>query len=79
MNLNRLKGEIIAVFGTQNAFCTAIGWHKSKVSRLITGKYIPNVDEAAQISLLLSLPSEKYYEIFLPQKSPNGEKINISA
>lgn len=73
MNLNRLKGEIIAVFGTQDAFSSAIGWHRNKVSRLVNGQYIPDINEATDISSLLKLSPEKYYEIFLPQLSPNGE------
>lgn len=78
MNLNRLKGEIVAVFGTQDSFSKAIGWHRNKVSRLITGKYIPDIDEAAKISSLLNLSSDKYCEIFLSKKSPNGEHLQTN-
>ena len=73
MNLNRLKGEIIAIFGTQDSFSEAIGWHRNKTSRLINGQYVPDINEAADIASLLSLSPEKYYEIFLPKKSPNGD------
>lgn len=75
MNLNRLKGEIIAVFGTQDTFSNAIGWHRNKVSRLVNGQYIPDINEAAEISALLNLTNEKYCEIFLPKRSPNGDKL----
>lgn len=79
MNLNRLKGEIIAVYGTQDSFSNAIKWHRNKVSRLINGQYVPNINEAAEISSLLNLSPEKYYEIFLPSKSPNGDKLSARA
>lgn len=72
MNTNRLRGEIVAEFKTQTAFAKAIKWHENKVSKMITGKYIPTVDEAAEISELLHLTISTYKEIFLDLKSPNG-------
>lgn len=39
---------------------------------MITGKYVPTIDEAAEISELLHLTINKYEEIFLDSKSPNG-------
>lgn len=75
MNLNRLRGEIVAVFGTQYSFGEAIGWNKNKVSRLLKGQYVPDVNEAAAISTLLNLSSDLYCEIFFTKKSPNGEML----
>ena len=47
MDLQRLKGEIVAVYGTQLEFSKAIGWHKNKVSKMVCGKYKPDTDEVA--------------------------------
>ena len=74
MNLNRLKGEIVATYGTQNEFARAMHWHKNKVSKLVCGKYKPDTDEVADITTALNLDKEKYCEIFLTKKSPNGDR-----
>lgn len=66
MNLNRLRGEIIAVFGSQNAFASHINWHKNKVSRLLTGQYKPDTDEVGVITKALDLSADKFLDIFLP-------------
>lgn len=66
MNLNRLKGEIVAMYGSQNNFADAMHWHKNKVSKLVTGKYIPNIEEVALISKKLDLSMDTYQSIFMP-------------
>lgn len=73
MNLNRLKGEIIAVYGSQLAFAQHIAWNENKVSRLLTGKYKPDTDDVGIIVEALDLSAEKFVDIFLPKKSPNGD------
>ena len=73
MNLRRLRGEIVAEYRTQTAFADAIGWHKNKVTKMLTGKYKPDTDEVAEITDLLHLDASKFCDIFLPRKSPNGE------
>lgn len=74
MDLCRLRGEIVAGYRTQAAFADAIGWHKNKVTKLLTGKYKPDTDEVAEIANLLHLDEPKFCDIFLPRKSLNGEK-----
>lgn len=74
MNLQRLKGEIIAVYGSQLAFSKAVGWHKNKVSKMLCGKYKPNTDEVADIVLALRLTEQQYWNIFLPFLSPNCDE-----
>lgn len=73
MNVDRLRGEIVAKYRTQNAFSEAIGWHKNKVSKLLCGKYKPDTDDVDAISVALNLSKDAFCEIFLPEKSPNGE------
>lgn len=74
MNLARLKGEIVAQYGTQSAFATSLGWSENKLSRMMRGKYKINIDDAEQIAKLLNMDTELYCQIFLPIKSPNGDK-----
>ena len=73
MDLCRLRGEIVAEYRTQTAFADAIGWHKNKVTKLLTGKYKPDTDEVAEITDLLHLDASKFCDIFFPRESPNGE------
>lgn len=73
MNIKRLKAEIIAEYGTQGAFATAIGWHRNKISKIMQNKYKPNTDEVAEITQALHLDEKRYCDIFLPVLSPNGE------
>lgn len=74
MDLCRLRGEIVAGYRTQSAFADAIGWHKNKVTKMLTGKYKPDTDEVAKIAGLLHLDEPKFCDIFLPRKSPNGDQ-----
>lgn len=73
MDVCRLRGEIVAKFRTQTAFADHIGWHKNKVSHMLTGKYKPDTDEVAAIADALDLDEPKFCDIFLPNKSPNGD------
>ena len=74
MNARRLRSEIIAECGTQAGFARAIGWHENKVSRIIQGRYKPDTDEVAEIVKVLHLDEQRFCAIFLPEKSPNGDK-----
>ncbi|MEG0874234.1 MAG: hypothetical protein RR219_06400 [Clostridiales bacterium] len=59
-----LKSKIIAIYGTQYAFATSIGWHRNKVTALLKGQYVPDVNEALIISSTLSLSEKEILEIF---------------
>lgn len=74
MDIRRLKAEIVAEYDTQAAFAKAIGWHENKVSKIIRGHYKPDTDEVAKMVEVLHLDESRYCSIFLPQKSPNGDK-----
>lgn len=76
MDVRRLKAEIVAEYGTQTAFSQAIGWHQNKVSKVIRGHYKPDTDEVARIADVLRLDERRYCDIFLPKKSPNGDRGN---
>ena len=72
MNLQKLRGEIVTYYKTQNNFAKAMHWHKNKVSKMMTGKYKPDIDEVAKIAEMLKFDDETYKQIFLTNKSPNG-------
>ena len=60
MQTNILRGEIVAKFGTLCAFSKALNWHKNKLSRLMTAKYLPNINETAKMAELLEITHENY-------------------
>ncbi len=73
LDIRKLRGEIAAEYKTQVAFADAIGWHKNKVSNMLSGRYKPDTDEVAMIANVLKLDERRYCDIFLPRKSPNGD------
>lgn len=74
MQLTALRRRIYGAFETQKAFATALGWHPNKLNKLLTGKYLPDVDEADAISKLLRLTNEEHCSIFSRIESPIGDK-----
>lgn len=75
MNITELRVEIIRKYGTQNKFAEEIGWHRNKMSKMMRGKYIPDLDEVIFISDKLHLDETRFIEIFLCKKLPNGNKL----
>lgn len=73
MNTRLLKSSIVEIYGTQKAFANAIGWHQNKLSNLMTSKYVPTLDEVERMRTSLKLSDERFMQIYLPNKSPNGD------
>jgi transcriptional regulator with XRE-family HTH domain len=69
-----LRSRVRARYDTQKAFAAALGWHPNKVTKLLTGKYLPNVDEADDIASLLGFTADERISIFSRQISPKGDK-----
>lgn len=65
MNYLALCSAVFERYTTQAALCDALRWKKRKVTRLLTGKYQPDTDEAAALSYLLCLTYDEYIQIFL--------------
>lgn len=65
MNIDVLRGKIHEKCKTGGRFAESMGWHPNKVSAMLNGKYIPDVDEAAQIATRLDLTEATFCEIFL--------------
>lgn len=75
MNIRALRGAVAERFKTQSAFAKALGWSDNKVSRLMTGKHSPDMEEISKITRVLDLSKERYIDIFyLPITSTNGDK-----
>lgn len=78
INENLLRGVVYAKYKTQAAFAKSIGWNQNKVSALLNGNYIPDVNEAALIFDNTKMSLEQYISIFLPMPSPNGDKTRTN-
>lgn len=74
MDTMMLKSAIFRKYRTIAEFLQDIGWSRSKMGRLLGGKYLPDVVEAATISRLLELQTDECIKIFLPLPSPNGNE-----
>lgn len=73
MNKAELRYEIIRKFNTQAEFAKELGWTENKMSKMMQGKYIPDLNEVINIAEKLSIGSSRFLEIFLDKKSPYGE------
>lgn len=65
MDCRKLHGVIVERFGSQAAFSRASGWHPNKVSRMINGRFKPDVDDIAELAALLKLNEAEFCDIFL--------------
>lgn len=74
MDTMMLKSAIFRKYRTIAEFLQDIGWSRSKMGRLLGGKYLPDVVEAATISRLLELQTDEYIKIFLHLPSQEGEE-----
>ena len=64
MDTMMLKSAIYRKYRTITDFSKAIGWSSSKMSRLLGGRYLPDVVEATAISTLLDLQTDEFMKIF---------------
>lgn len=73
-SLSMLRGLVYEKFGNQVSFAKEIEWHPNKVSALLSGKYVPDVNEAARVFVTLKMSKQQFEQIFLPKQSPNGDE-----
>lgn len=55
MQTNALRGRIVAMFGTIDAFAKALGWSKRKVSYIVNGKQEPTGKEIESMADILNI------------------------
>lgn len=68
MDVRALKGAVYKRFRSIKEFSETLGWSYSKISRIFSRKYIPDVVEAAEIKRVLSLTDAEYMDIFCSSK-----------
>ena len=73
INTQELRGIIYAKYGTAAAMTERLNWDKNKIGKILKGRYIPDIDECAEMAEALDLEQAQFCHIFLPEISPNGD------
>lgn len=68
-----LKSLIYGKYNNQSELSRHLGWSKQRLSRIVTGQKMPDVEELNELSAALDEPVENMIHIFLREKSPNGQ------
>lgn len=66
IDLKFLREKIYGEYGSQAKFSRAIGWNINIINKILSGKRIPDVNEAAEIAKALHLTLTDYRCIFIP-------------
>lgn len=73
MSYSKLRGKIREVFGTQEAFATAMGMDKSTLSAKLNGKTDWTKAEMEKACSLLGIPlMEMHFYFFCPKNCENA-------
>ncbi len=64
MNMERFRGLIFGRYRNIKEFSNAIGWNRSKTSRVLNGTQEPNSDEMREFAELFGLSADEFIEIF---------------
>jgi hypothetical protein len=75
MDQAKLRSLIYGHFRTAADMARQMGWGKQKLHRVITGKQDPNLLDLTDMARALGKPLMEMVDIFLPQKSPNGQLL----
>lgn len=74
MQSYELKGLIYSKYDNQSALSERLGWTRQRLSRIVTGQKMPDVEELNELSVALDVPVDNLIHIFLRSKSPNGQR-----
>ena len=66
---NHIRGAVFSRYPSIISFANAIGWKRTKASRILNGIQIPTVDEINKIAECLEInDAETFVSIFFPGK-----------
>ena len=68
MSYAKLRGKIREVFGTQDAFATAIGMNNATLSKKLNNKVDWTREEIEKACMLLCVPANELHEYFFAVK-----------
>lgn len=74
MSYSKLRGKIIEVFGTQEAFAEAMGMAKCTLSLKLNGKSAWTQDEIVKACQLLGISITEVYLYFFTAKVGNSQQ-----
>ena len=61
-------------FDTESECARTLGWPRQKLNKITNGTREPTLEEVSQIAAVFQKPLGDIAEIFLRQKSPNGQQ-----
>ena len=74
-----LRALIYGQYDSEAALAKEIGWSRQKLNKITNGQKEPTVEELNKLALALTVQIGELAEIFLQNKSPNGDvKTNVS-
>lgn len=74
MKVRELRSAIYGQYDSEAEFAKALGWPRQRLSKITNGQKEPNVSEINDLALGLGFSVDAIAQIFLRQKSPNGQQ-----
>lgn len=68
-----IRGIVYSRYKSIRSFAAAIGWDRTKACNIVNGVREPRVSELQELSRLLEMPVKTLADIFLMEKSQNGD------
>jgi predicted transcriptional regulator len=62
--INPLRGAVLARYKTLKEFSDALGWHKAKTYRIVSGAEEPKLDDMKKIADTLGIDKHGIADIF---------------
>jgi transcriptional regulator with XRE-family HTH domain len=73
--VRELCGLIHSQYDSESDFARQLGWSRQRLNGITTGKREPNLEDVARMSAALNRPLDEIAQIFLREKSPNGQQM----
>ena len=68
-----LNGLIHSKYDNESQMANALGWPRQKLNKITNGDQEPDLGEVKSIAQVLQVPFMQVANIFLREKSPNGD------
>ena len=69
-----LRGLIYGQYKNESELAKKIGWPRQRLNKITTGSKVPDLNEVQELAAHLGISIEEMAQIFLKQKSPNGQQ-----
>jgi len=73
-----LRGLIYSKYDSESECAKSLGWNRQRLSKITLGQKEPSIDELNSLSGVLDVSVGELAEIFLNNKSPNGQRTDVA-